>query len=63
MSMAVVGMLAGMALGFAGYFGGFGAFLLVAALGAVGFVVGRFAEGDLEPGDFFRGRDRGERRR
>lgn len=39
MSLAVIGMIAGMALGFAGYFGGFGAFLLVAALGAVGFVV------------------------
>ncbi|MGJ5750607.1 hypothetical protein FB563_5089 [Streptomyces puniciscabiei] len=64
MSMAMVGMIAGMALGFAGYFGGFGAFLLVAALGAVGFVVGRLAEGDLEPGDFFRIRgDRRERRR
>ena len=57
MSMAVVGMIAGMALGFAGYFGGFGAFLLVAALGAIGFVVGRFTEGDLEIGDFFRTRD------
>ncbi|MBO0913182.1 hypothetical protein OG322_30135 [Streptomyces sp. NBC_01260] len=63
MSMAVVGMVAGMALGFAGYFGGFGAFLLVAALGAVGFVAGRFFDGDLEPGDFFRSRDRGDRRR
>ncbi|AKG42204.1 hypothetical protein H7827_24605 [Streptomyces sp. JH002] len=63
MSMAVVGMVAGMALGFAGYFGGFGAFLLVAALGAIGFVAGRFADGDLEPGDFFRVRDRGERDR
>jgi hypothetical protein len=64
MSMAVVGMIAGMALGFAGYFGGFGAFLLVAALGAVGFVVGRFLEGDLEFGDFFRSRDdRSDRRR
>ncbi|MFF4115569.1 hypothetical protein [Streptomyces sp. NPDC001714] len=64
MSMAVVGMIAGMALGFAGYFGGFGAFLLVAALGAVGFVVGRLAEGDLELGDFFRTRDdRRDRRR
>ncbi|MGW2744188.1 hypothetical protein [Streptomyces sp. NPDC001450] len=60
MSMAVVGMIAGMALGFAGYFGGFGAFLLVAALGVVGFIVGRFLEGDLEPGDFFR--TRGDRR-
>ncbi|UGY90662.1 hypothetical protein [Streptomyces gobiensis] len=66
MSMAVVGLIAGMGLGFAGYFGGFGAFLLVAALGAIGFVAGRFADGDLEPGDFFRIRDRGrgdERRR
>ncbi|WP_186785577.1 hypothetical protein [Streptomyces misionensis] len=63
MSMAVVGMIAGMALGFAGYFGGFGAFLLVAALGAVGFVVGRFADGDLDAGDFFRARERRDRRR
>lgn len=62
MSMAVVGLLAGMALAFAGFFGGFGAFLLVAALGAVGFVVGRFLDGDLEAGDLFRGRDRDERR-
>ncbi|MER7462701.1 hypothetical protein AB0I68_00290 [Streptomyces sp. NPDC050448] len=58
MRMAVVGLFAGMALAFAGYFGGFGAFLLVAALGAIGFVVGRFLDGDLEPGDFFRPRDR-----
>ncbi len=56
--MAVAGMIAGMALAFAGYFGGFGAFLLVAALGAVGFVVGRFLDGDMEPGDFFRTRER-----
>ncbi|MGW0547473.1 hypothetical protein [Streptomyces altiplanensis] len=63
MNMAVVGLAAGMALGFAGYFGGFGAFLLVAALGAIGFVVGRFADGDLEPGDFFRVRERGDRPR
>ncbi|GGK86781.1 MULTISPECIES: hypothetical protein [Streptomyces aurantiacus group] len=61
MSMAAIGMIAGMALGFAGYFGGFGAFLLVAALGAVGFVAGRFLEGDWEVGDFFR--TRGDRRR
>ncbi|WP_327357068.1 hypothetical protein [Streptomyces sp. NBC_01304] len=61
MSMAVVGLMAGMALGFAAYFGGFGAFLLVAALGAIGFLVGRYAEGDLEPGDLFK--PRGDRRR
>ncbi|GHH04082.1 hypothetical protein [Streptomyces lanatus] len=57
MGMAVIGMIVGMALGFAGYFGGFGAFLLVAVLGAVGFGVGRFLEGDYELGDFFRRRD------
>ncbi|MEV0690177.1 hypothetical protein [Streptomyces sp. NPDC050388] len=61
MNMAVAGMIAGMALGFAGYFGGFGAFVLVAALGAIGFVAGRFLQGDLELGDFFR--PRGDRRR
>ncbi|MCY0917740.1 MULTISPECIES: hypothetical protein [unclassified Streptomyces] len=61
MSMAVAGLLAGMGMGFAGYFGGFGAFLLVAALGAIGFVAGRFFDGDLELGDLFRPRD--DRRR
>ncbi|MEY9968988.1 hypothetical protein ABIA33_007075 [Streptacidiphilus sp. MAP12-16] len=54
MSTAVLGLVIGMALGFAGYFGGFAAFLLVAALGAVGFVIGRVLEGDLEFGDFIR---------
>jgi hypothetical protein len=62
MSMAVVGLIVGMALAFAGYFGGFGAFLLVAALGAVGFVTGRFLDGDIDPGEFFRSRDRNRRR-
>ncbi|MCX4397949.1 hypothetical protein [Streptomyces sp. NBC_01767] len=57
MSKAEVGLIAGMALGFAGYFGGFWAFLLVLVLGAVGLVAGRLMEGDLEPGDFIRRRD------
>ncbi|MEW1914134.1 hypothetical protein AB0442_37925 [Kitasatospora sp. NPDC085895] len=46
MSTAALGLLAGMALGFAGYFGGFWAFLLVLVLGVVGLVVGRFLEGE-----------------
>lgn len=46
MSTAALGLLAGMALGFAGYFGGFWAFLLVLVLGAVGLVVGRLLEGE-----------------
>lgn len=58
MSTATVGLLAGMALGFAAYFGGFWAFLLVAALGAVGLVVGRILQGDVDVSDFVRPRDR-----
>jgi hypothetical protein len=54
-------MIAGMALGFAAYFGDSWAFLLVLVLGAVGLVVGRLLEGDLGPGDFVRRRDRHER--
>ncbi|QEV03841.1 hypothetical protein CP971_08820 [Streptomyces viridifaciens] len=59
--MAIVGLVVGMALGFAGYFGGFAAFLLVAALGLVGFVAGRLLESDIDLGDLgdlLRGRDR-----
>lgn len=61
MNLAILGLVVGMALGFAGYFGGFAAFLLVAALGVVGFVIGRLLEGDIELGDLgdlLRGRDR-----
>ncbi|GAA3057575.1 hypothetical protein GCM10020229_81590 [Kitasatospora albolonga] len=61
MNLGLIGLVVGMALGFAGYFGGFAAFLLVAALGAVGFVAGRLIDGDLELGDLselLRGRDR-----
>ncbi|MFB7395211.1 hypothetical protein [Streptomyces sp. NPDC056191] len=57
MSRSVVGLAAGMALGFAAYFGGFWAFLLVLVLGAVGLVAGLLLEGNLEPGDFVRRRD------
>ncbi|MFD3880704.1 hypothetical protein [Streptomyces microflavus] len=39
-----IGVLVGMALGFAAYFGGFAAFLLVGALGAGGWAVGTWIE-------------------
>ncbi|MVO89692.1 hypothetical protein GPA10_34320 [Streptomyces sp. p1417] len=58
MNKALVGLLVGMALGFAGWFGGFGAFLLVAALGAVGFVLGRLVDDGVDVRDFLSGRDR-----
>ncbi|MFJ9174003.1 hypothetical protein [Streptomyces sp. NPDC102360] len=41
-SRAAVGAVVGMALAFAGYFGGFAAFLLVAALGGLGWAAGRW---------------------
>ncbi|MEU3460368.1 hypothetical protein ABZ721_10470 [Streptomyces sp. NPDC006733] len=55
MLVPLTGLAVGMALGFAGYFGGFGAFLLVAALGAVGFCAGRALEGDLDLRALLRG--------
>ncbi|BFV56685.1 hypothetical protein KCMC57_up17890 [Kitasatospora sp. CMC57] len=61
MNLGLIGLMVGMALGFAGYFGGFAAFLLVAVLGLVGFVVGRLLEGDFDLhdlGELLRGRDR-----
>ncbi|MFJ4201867.1 hypothetical protein ACIP2Y_19835 [Streptomyces sviceus] len=44
MSTPFTGMIAGMVLAFAGFFGGFGAFLLVAALGGLGWALGRWVE-------------------
>ncbi len=43
-----LGLLTGLALGFAAAFGGFGAFVLVAVLGALGLLAGRAAEGRLD---------------
>jgi nitrate/nitrite transporter NarK len=45
-----LGLLAGIALGFASAFGGFGAFVLVAVLGGLGLLAGRAAEGRLDLG-------------
>ncbi|MHA6803671.1 hypothetical protein [Salinifilum ghardaiensis] len=45
MNYTALGLLTGLALGFAGAFGGFGAFLIVALLGAVGLAVGRWLDG------------------
>lgn len=59
MGKDVLGLVVGMALAFAGWFGGFGAFLLVAALGAVGFAVGRFVEHGGDPRELLVSRDRG----
>ena len=48
MSRATVGLAVGMALGFAAAFGGFGAFMLVGALGVLGLAVGKTLDGELD---------------
>ncbi|SDF85504.1 hypothetical protein [Klenkia brasiliensis] len=48
MRPSTVGLLVGMVLGLAGAFGGFGAFVLVAVLAALGFVAGKVVEGQLD---------------
>ena len=48
MSPSVLGLLVGIALGFAAAFGGFGAFLAVAILAVIGFVVGKIIKGDID---------------
>ena len=48
MSNTVLGLLVGLVLGLAGAFGGIAAFLVVLALGVVGFLIGRFLDGELD---------------
>jgi len=45
---AVIGLAFGTALGFAGAFGGFTAFVIVLVLGVVGFLAGRAMAGELD---------------
>ncbi|GAA4118107.1 MULTISPECIES: hypothetical protein [Streptomyces] len=49
MSRAFIGMVAGIALAFAAYFGGFVAFVLVAILGAAGYAAGAWLDGGGDP--------------
>ncbi|MFD8493016.1 hypothetical protein SAMN05421504_1011092 [Amycolatopsis xylanica] len=58
MSATQLGLLTGLALGFAAAFGGFGAFLVVLVLGALGLLAGRVLDGKLDLSQLT-GRDRG----
>jgi nitrate/nitrite transporter NarK len=59
MNATQTGLLAGLVLGFAGAFGGLGAFLIVLVLGAVGLIIGRVLDGQLDINAVLgRGRDR-----
>jgi hypothetical protein len=48
MKATVIGLAVGIALGFAGAFGGFSAFVVVLVLGAVGLGVGRWLDGEFD---------------
>jgi len=48
MNATTLGLAFGIALGLAAAFGGFGAFLTVLVLGALGLLAGRMAEGKLD---------------
>ncbi len=48
MSRSTLGLLVGLVLGYAAIFGGFGDMLIVALIGAIGFVAGKALEGDLD---------------
>ena len=61
MHPSLVGLLVGIALGFAGAFGGLDALLIVAILGLVGFVAGRVVEGQIDLTPYLGGRDRSRR--
>ncbi|GAA3219072.1 hypothetical protein GCM10017691_02240 [Pseudonocardia petroleophila] len=43
-----LGLIVGLVLGIAGAFGGFSAFVVVLLLGAVGLLVGRYLDGQLD---------------
>lgn len=51
MNGTTLGLAFGIALGFAGAFGGFGVFIIVLVVGVAGLVIGRVAEGKLDLGE------------
>ena len=48
MNATLLGLIGGLALGFAVAFGGFGAFVVVLLFGLVGLLVGRYLDGGLD---------------
>lgn len=56
--MPILGMAFGIALGFAGAFGGWSAFVIVLVLGLTGYVTGRALTGELDLSRLFVTRER-----
>jgi hypothetical protein len=61
MSPSLIGVLVGVALGFAAAFGGFSAFAIVTILAVIGFAAGKVVEGDLDLSPYLSGRSRSRR--
>lgn len=61
MRPSLTGLLVGISLGFAAAFGGWGALVIVALLSAVGYLVGRAVQGDLDLSPYLSGRERSRR--
>ncbi|RBY80365.1 hypothetical protein DQ239_04775 [Blastococcus sp. TF02-09] len=61
MPLSVIGLFTGLLLGIAWVVAGFDAFLGTALLGAVGFVVGKVAAGQLDLTTYLGGGGRGSR--
>jgi len=59
--MPILGLVFGIALGFAGAFGGIGAFVIVLVLGVVGYLAGRALAGELDLSSLFVTRERRSR--
>lgn len=62
MNATVAGLVAGLALGFAGYFGGFGALVVVAVVGLAGLIVGYLVSGEFHITDYIHTREGNGRR-
>jgi hypothetical protein len=56
MNRTTLGVLIGLALGFAIAFGSFGDMLIVALFGALGFGVAKVVEGEVDLGSYLTGR-------
>ncbi|HEY6421886.1 MAG TPA: hypothetical protein VIY28_01295 [Pseudonocardiaceae bacterium] len=58
MNATAIGLLTGLLLGLAGVIGGFNGFLLALVLGALGLLVGRVLDGDLDLSQILSGKGR-----
>lgn len=57
LSPSVLGVVVGLALGYAAAFGGFTEFLIVTIFAVVGYVIGKVLEGEIDLGALLGSRD------